>query len=976
MINLRQLIDLLPTFYKERDSYKVNGKGILERFLEVCGTYLEDYVTKDIDNILDLIDLDKVPVMYLNYWWEYFGEIPFAYGNIIDPNKFNKYYNGLDPQKGVWILPKSGTIVLNESQVRSILKYAVALNKIRGTKLFFETLFRLYGFNITIEDKAQTKVDEDGNKLVYNGWILDHPLMDTEYQVLDEVYLDEKTSCTQCIPLNIDVSCIGTFLHPTNDSFKESLKILESHNRGSSWIENTTLYTPGIYRDPRTIEVFQGSIDNALWEIVKDQLEVPEGKVIYFSQDQDMYFDLNNVVIYLGLIPASLTEFLALRRMVAKVLDKYLPYNSHYHITYGGLEIYEDIVLTVSPYEPKDPDHPDTIFIYNDEREDIYLKYKVDVTTIWEESDTRFRMADESLVWSDPMDSGEIVDIFKAGTYYFKPESEYYHGEPYKLVIHKQRLDSTYKILYLTEPRSLSESSYYKDDMKTSLQFDPCREEFTFGICGIRTEETLNEGNDKVRNFYEEPIEYSSKYTGDSINPADTNIGVYKDPITRFNFNLYKAGQHNTLIMSGHQHLSYSPRVIRDDTNKVYIKSRPNNALSLDITSEKERAYGHLQYDATSDRLTFFVNTTYEDFASPSLLVKMIRADQANTVINTNLGQEIKDFFQSGDRLDMGTVVNWSKDEGGLYNYMVFRVVPITYVNRVNDVDIYQSSDFYEPRLRELEKELSVNNKHLVYGNIPENDGYPLLLMVYQDTQSNKIMYISSRVDAYDPKVDLSVSNNIPIVMQTLYGFRKESEPKGQMIYPTQKIKLIKRLSSGRERVMGGFYATEVTNPKGVEATDENSFSINGNIYMDEPGVYSLWDIAGDVTNFGALHPTNTPSKVSIRPGLYLHSAEFDDNQNRLSGNTLKPMVDNLREITTYEGSVANLYLKLYISINGKIMLLHNATVDVTLKVDNKVVRSFSLVTGKKITLDTSGEYTFTLRVNPIYHKTLNFTKI
>ena len=45
--------------FKEQDTYKVDGKGILERFLEICGNYFQEDITKDIDNILDIIDIDK-----------------------------------------------------------------------------------------------------------------------------------------------------------------------------------------------------------------------------------------------------------------------------------------------------------------------------------------------------------------------------------------------------------------------------------------------------------------------------------------------------------------------------------------------------------------------------------------------------------------------------------------------------------------------------------------------------------------------------------------------------------------------------------------------------------------------------------------------------------------------------------------------------------------------------------------------------
>ena len=65
MINLKNLIDFLPFEFKEQDTYKVDGKGILERFLEICGNYFQEDITKDIDNILDIIDIDKTQQRYL-----------------------------------------------------------------------------------------------------------------------------------------------------------------------------------------------------------------------------------------------------------------------------------------------------------------------------------------------------------------------------------------------------------------------------------------------------------------------------------------------------------------------------------------------------------------------------------------------------------------------------------------------------------------------------------------------------------------------------------------------------------------------------------------------------------------------------------------------------------------------------------------------------------------------------------------------
>lgn len=45
MIDLKKLIDFLPFEYKDQDTYKVDGKGILERFLEICGSYFQDNIS-------------------------------------------------------------------------------------------------------------------------------------------------------------------------------------------------------------------------------------------------------------------------------------------------------------------------------------------------------------------------------------------------------------------------------------------------------------------------------------------------------------------------------------------------------------------------------------------------------------------------------------------------------------------------------------------------------------------------------------------------------------------------------------------------------------------------------------------------------------------------------------------------------------------------------------------------------------------
>lgn len=224
MVNLKNLIDFLPFEYKDQDTYKVNGKGILERFLEICGEHFEDYITKDIENILEIIDIDKAPDMYLNFLWQFLGEMPFAYGNTIDAQKWNEYFNGfysddkLQELSKLWIIPKDGPFSLSSTQVRNILKYSVQLFKIRGTSEFFEIMMRLYGLTCTVSDPSKSEN--------YDGWLKDHPHYDQELYLYDnDKDYDNTFQCSQCIPVTFIIR--GHGYTSNTEEFKRFRKSLE-----------------------------------------------------------------------------------------------------------------------------------------------------------------------------------------------------------------------------------------------------------------------------------------------------------------------------------------------------------------------------------------------------------------------------------------------------------------------------------------------------------------------------------------------------------------------------------------------------------------------------------------------------------------------------------------------------------------------------------------------------------------------------
>lgn len=136
--------NLFPAYYKDYDTYKdKNGKGILERFIEVCSNYLDTDITPDIDNFMDILDVDVTPDIFLNYFWEYFDYIPYAYGVLVKGVPFTK------ENVASWLNTPDG---FPKADTRSILKYAVSLYKIRCTQDFYTILGRFYGVRFELEE--------------------------------------------------------------------------------------------------------------------------------------------------------------------------------------------------------------------------------------------------------------------------------------------------------------------------------------------------------------------------------------------------------------------------------------------------------------------------------------------------------------------------------------------------------------------------------------------------------------------------------------------------------------------------------------------------------------------------------------------------------------------------------------------------------------------------------------------------------
>lgn len=144
---------LFPYYYKVNDTYKdKDGKGILERFIDVCSDYIDTDIIPNIDNFMDILDVDKTPDIFLNYLWEYFGYIPYAYGVLTRGEPYTK------ENVARWLNNPSG---FPKADTRQVLKYAISLYKIRCTADFYTVLGRFYGVRFELLENGSIDVGEN-----------------------------------------------------------------------------------------------------------------------------------------------------------------------------------------------------------------------------------------------------------------------------------------------------------------------------------------------------------------------------------------------------------------------------------------------------------------------------------------------------------------------------------------------------------------------------------------------------------------------------------------------------------------------------------------------------------------------------------------------------------------------------------------------------------------------------------------------
>ena len=156
---------LFPAYFKDNDTYKSSdpedkNQGILERFVNLCSEYFDsikdgwDNKLPGLRNIWDILDIDKTPDIFLNFFWETLGYIPYAYGVLVEGEEYSR------ENADRWLNTPSG---FPKADTRNILKYAISLYKIRCTPTFYEVLGRFYGVRFKL-------LDTYGNDLIISSY--------------------------------------------------------------------------------------------------------------------------------------------------------------------------------------------------------------------------------------------------------------------------------------------------------------------------------------------------------------------------------------------------------------------------------------------------------------------------------------------------------------------------------------------------------------------------------------------------------------------------------------------------------------------------------------------------------------------------------------------------------------------------------------------------------------------------------------
>jgi hypothetical protein len=156
------LFERLPYYFKSQDTYKnINNQGLLERYLSIFGSHIDEDIIPDITCYLNILDASICEEKFLTH-------ISDSVGNPPD-------------------------VFQTEAEYRNLLLYIVSIYKIKGTRNSYELFFSILGFNVIITEIAPNL---SGNTIRYNSNIR----YDTEGSDYD------VGKCTPCSQYDIELT--------------------------------------------------------------------------------------------------------------------------------------------------------------------------------------------------------------------------------------------------------------------------------------------------------------------------------------------------------------------------------------------------------------------------------------------------------------------------------------------------------------------------------------------------------------------------------------------------------------------------------------------------------------------------------------------------------------------------------------------------------------------------------------------------
>src|SRR5690606_8746152 len=159
------LIGLLPSYILENDSYKVGGKGFVERYLSIFGDEWDEQFLGFIQDFVDILGPYSTDEKYLEYLEDLQGDIE----NYTD----------------------------TEQHRRKVISYIISIYNVKGTKKSITQVLAIMGIKVVSIEIQTTPISAyDTIGVFYDA---------------DPPFLYDASSCSLCSTINITGTYLGGF---------------------------------------------------------------------------------------------------------------------------------------------------------------------------------------------------------------------------------------------------------------------------------------------------------------------------------------------------------------------------------------------------------------------------------------------------------------------------------------------------------------------------------------------------------------------------------------------------------------------------------------------------------------------------------------------------------------------------------------------------------------------------------------------